>query len=224
MYLFLISGLPLGFLFLVLKAYPRGEDRDTRKAFLRGIAVFIPMWLVARLLGLIVPPVYGSFLLAFHEWAERLLPYAGLPALGYLIFYHRRESLSPGRRSRRITSFYAGALAPAGLFETMRIWGSPSPYILFFLPFFLAALCLLMPKAASVFHNGYGFGLAAAIAGSGLATFAASLCPYLLLASLWPIAILLVAAAGVAAWYFALPEILRQDPLPAENPQGFRRT
>jgi len=215
MYIFLIFGLPLGFLFLALKAYPREEYRDTRKAYLRGLAVFIPMWLVARLLGAIVPPVYGSFLLAFHEWAERLLPYAGLPALGYLIFYHRREKLPLGARSRRITSFYAGAMAPAGLFETMRTWGSPSPYILFFLPFFLAALCLLMPKAAHVFHNGYGFGLALAIAGSGAATFAASLCPYLLLASLWPLALLLLAAAGAAVWFFAYPEILRREPLAA---------
>jgi len=212
MYLFLILGLPLGFFFLVLRAYPRSEYPETRKAFLRGLAAFIPVWLVARLLGAMVPSVYGSFLMSFHEWADRILPYSALPALGYLIFYRPNENLPLGARERRLTAFYAGTLAPVGLFETIRTWGSPSPYVLFFLPLLLAALCLLMPKPAAAVHNGYGLGLALSIAGVAAATFAASLCPLLILASLWPLAIALVAAIGAAAWYFGYPEILRQVP------------
>jgi hypothetical protein len=217
MYFFLIVGLPSAFLFLILRAYPRSEYRDSRKAFLRGLAAFIPLWLVSRLLGIIVPAVYGSFFLSFHEWADRLLPYAVLPALAYMIFYRPHERLPLGASQRRLTSFYAGALAPVGLCEAMRIWGRPSPYVLFFLPFLLAAICLLMPKAAAALYEGYGFGLAKAIAGIAAATFAASLCPFFFLASLWPLALALLVAAGAAAWYFGYPDILRHPPVVFEE-------
>ena len=86
MYLFLIFGLPLGFLLLVIYGYPRSENTATRRAFGRGLAAFIPIWLLARLLGAIVPAAYGSPLLLFHEWVDRLLPYAAGPALTYLLF------------------------------------------------------------------------------------------------------------------------------------------
>jgi hypothetical protein len=216
MYFFLIFGIPLGFLLLVLREYPRNEYSATRKAFLRGLAMFIPIWFVARLLGAIVPAAYGSFLLAFHEWADRILPYAALPALSYLVFYRPGERLPPGAASRRLTAFYAGALAPVGLCETARIWGSPEPYALFLLPLFLGAICLAMPKAASLVYASFGYGLAATIASLAAVTFGVSLCPFLLLVRLWPLALLVVAAAGAGAWFFAYPELLARPPVVPE--------
>src|SRR5208282_5052531 len=118
MHLFLILGLPLGFLILVLYAYPRNEFSQTRGAYLRGLAAFLPIWLIARILGAIVSAAYGSFLLTFHEWADRLLPYAVLPALAYLVFFKPGERLPPGVEPRRLTAFYAGALSPVGVCET----------------------------------------------------------------------------------------------------------
>ncbi len=213
MYFFLIFGLPLGFALLVLDAYPRSEYQPANRAFLRGLASFIPIWLVARLLGAIVPAAIGSFLLAFHEWADRLLPYAALPALAYLVFYKPDQILPAGAVPRRLTAFYAGALAPVGLCETTRVWGNPAPYVLFLLPFLLAAICLVMPKAAMALRDGYGFRLAATIAAILASTFAASLCPALLLARLWPLAILLVASIGAGAWFAAYPDLLRRPPM-----------
>ena len=101
MYLFLILGLPLGFLLLVLDAYPRGEYSLAGRAFTRGLAAFIPVSIFARILGAIVPAAYGSFLLTFHEWADRILPYAALPALAFLVFYRPGERLPPGVALRR---------------------------------------------------------------------------------------------------------------------------
>jgi hypothetical protein len=212
MYLFLIFGLPLGFLLLVLREYPRNELSATKKAFLRGLAAFIPIWFVARILGSIVPAAYGSFLSAFHEWADRLLPYASLPALAYLVFYRPGERLPPGAVPRRLTAFYAGALSPMGLMETTRIWGSPESYTLFLLPILLAALCLAMPKVASMVYQSYGIGLGLTIAAFVATSLAFSLCPFLLLVRLWPIALLVAAAAGVGAWFFAYPELSMRPP------------
>lgn len=217
MYFFLIFGLPLGFILLVLDAYPRSEALSTRRAFTRGLAAFVPTWLLARLLGAIVPESYGSFLLSFHEWADRLLPYAVVPALSYLVFYRPSERLPLGEARRRLTAFYVGALSPVGLCETARIWGNPAPYALFLLPLLLAAICLLMPKAAFAAYEGYGFGLAASIAAVLAATFVASLCPFLLLARLWPIALALVAGIGAASWFLAYPELARRPPAPIEE-------
>ena len=214
MYLFLILGLPLGFVLLVLDAYPRAEFSQTGRAFARGLAAFIPTWLVARLLGAIVPAAYGSFLLTFHEWADRLLPYAATPALAYLVFYKPGERLAPGVVARRLTAFYAGALSPVGLCETTRIWGSSSPYPVFFLPFLLAAICLAMPKAAMAIHRSYGAGLALEIAAVLAVSFAASIGPFLILARLWPLAILLVAFLGLGARFMAYGELMRRPPLP----------
>jgi hypothetical protein len=214
MYFFLIFGVPLAFIFLVLREYPEGERSVTGKAFARGLAAAIPISLVARLLGAIVPTSYGSFLLAFHEWADRLLPYSLLPALCYLVFYRPGERLPSGAAPRRLTAFYAGALAPVGLFETFRVWGKPEPYALFLLPLFLAAICVAMPRIAAVAHESYGFKLVATYAGAALATLLASLCPYLFLVGLWPLALLAVAAAAAGAWFFAYPELERRPEVP----------
>jgi hypothetical protein len=211
MYFFLILGLPLAFLLLVLREYPKNELPAVRKAFLRGLVAFIPTWLAARMLGAIVPAVYGSFLYAFHEWADRLLPYTALPALCFLVFYKPGERLPPGSGPRRFTAFYVGALTPIGLCETARIWGSPEPYALFILPLLLAASCLVMPKAASFIHMSYGFSLAATIVALAAGGFVLSLCPFLFHVRLWPIALLITAAACAGAWFYAYPE-LRQRP------------
>jgi len=175
------------------------------------------MWLIARILGAIVPAAYGSFLLSFHEWADTLLPYSVLPAIAYLVFYRPGELLQPGVLPRRFTAFYAGALSPIGLFESARIWGNPAPYVLFLLPLLLGAICLAMPKAADSIHRAYGFNLAVTIGSIVAATFAASLCPFLFLARLWPLAVLLVSATSAAAWFFAFPELLRRPPLPVNE-------
>jgi hypothetical protein len=216
MYLFLIFGLPLAFLLLVLREYPRNELSAARKAFTYGLAAFIPTWLVARLLGSIVPAAYGSFLLAFHEWADRLLPYAVLPALAYLVFYRPGERLPPGAVPRRLTAFYAGALTPVGLCETARVWGSPEPYALFLLPILLGAICLAMPKAASLFHESYGVGLALTVAAFVCVTLVVSLCPFLMLVRLWPLSLLVAAAAGAGAWLFAYSELRMRPPVALE--------
>ena len=214
MYFFLIFGLPIAFLLLVLAVYPKNEYPTTSRAFSRGIAAFIPMWLVARILGALVPTVYGSFLLTFHEWADRLLPYAAFPALAYLVFYRSGERLPSGAAARRLTAFYAGALSPVGVCETVRLWGNTAPYTLFFLPVVLAAICLLMPKVAVTIYEGYGLALVTTITGAAAATFVASLFPFLLLGRLWLPALALVAGIGTAAWFFAFPELMRHPPVP----------
>jgi hypothetical protein len=213
MYFFLIFGLPLGFLLLALDSYPKSEYPKVRGAFARGLVASLPLWLVARILGSIVPPAYGTVLLAFHEWADRTLPYAFLPAVAYLVFYRPGERLPAGFAPRRLTAFYAGALSPVGLLETIRIWGNPDPYTLFFLPFILAASCLVMPKAAAAVHEAYGLRLAALVAGLLALTLVASLGPFLILARLWPLAVLLVAAAGAFSWFSGYPELLRHPPI-----------
>lgn len=214
MYFFLMLGMPLGFILLLLDAYPKSEYTAARRAFTRGLVAFVPLWLVARLLGAIVPESFGTFLLTFHEWADRLLPYAALPALAYLVFYRVGETLPVGAAQRRLTAFYAGALAPVGLCETARIWGNAAPYPLFLLPLLLGAICILMPKAVFAIHSGYGAGLASTLALVAAATFAASACPYLILARLWPLALAVVALAGAGSWYFSYPELRRHPPQP----------
>jgi hypothetical protein len=214
MYFFLILGLPLGFLLLSIGAYPAEERSVTRKAYKLGLLSFVPIWLVARILGGLVPSAYGSFLLLFHEWADRILPYSALPALAYLAFYRPDERLHPGTARRRLSSFYAGALSPVGLCEATRIWGSPDPYALLCLPFLLGAICLAMPVIATAIHEGFGIGLAATIAGAVAASLAASTLPWLFLARLWPLGLLVVAATGAAAWLLASTELFSRPPAP----------
>lgn len=207
MYLFLLFALPLGFWLLGLLLYPREEYADTKKVLLRGLIASVPTWLLARLLDLVAPECWGSILSVFAEWFNRFLPYALMPALGYLVFYRLDERLPPGYAQRRLTSFYAGALAPMGLFETIALWGKPSAYANLFLPFLIAALVLCMPPIVLNFQREYGKGkLKPALLACALSLAASAVRP-LFLAQLWPLAVILVAAIAVYAWYRVEPEL-----------------
>ncbi|MGO8695105.1 MAG: hypothetical protein ACLQMF_15700 [Rectinemataceae bacterium] len=214
MYIFLLFGPLLGFLLLVLLVYPSEELAETKRAALRGLLSALPIWILAHIIGSFVTPLYGSFLLGFHEWADRMLPYAGLPAAAYLIFYRLSEPLRPGAKARRITSFYAGAIAPLGLGEMVRLWGHPEPYDLFVLPFLLGAIVLAMPRIVMEVEDSYGARRAFVIVGAAAATFAASLCIWLFLLGFWPLAWLLAACIGLGAWAFARPALFRRAPPP----------
>ncbi|HUW39576.1 MAG TPA: hypothetical protein VMV90_01095 [Rectinemataceae bacterium] len=214
MYIFLLFGPLLGFMLLVLLVYPPEELAETKRAALRGLVTALPIWIAARILGSLVTPLYGSFLLGFHEWAVRMLPYACLPAAAYLVFYRLSEPLRPGAKARRMTSFYAGAIAPLGLGEMVNIWGHPEPYDLFILPFLFAAIAVAMPRFVVEIEDSYGMRRIAVILGAAAATFAASLCPWLFLLRFWPLAWLLAAVLCLGAWAYARPSLLRRAPAP----------
>ncbi len=216
MYAFLVLALPLGFLLLVLGVFPAGERSATKRPFLRGVLASIPLVLVARLLGAIVPTAPGSALGFFHELADRILPYAALPALLYRVFYRYGERLPPGAAERRLTAFYAGALAPMGLYETLRLWGRADPYELLLLPVVLAALVLSMPRLAFGFRDGYGFRMVLLTLGAAAAGVALAFIPFLFILRFWPLAWLLVAGAGWLAWFLSYPELARRPPPPTE--------
>jgi hypothetical protein len=215
MYVFVIFGLPLGFVLLYLRTYPREEALDVRRAFTRGMVAFVPTWIAARLLGSLVPAVYGSFLLSLHELADRTLPYACAPAAAYLAFYRFRDDRGHGFQQRRLTAFYAGALSPAGLGEMTRIWGAPDSYTLFAMPFILGAIVLAAPRVALALRLGYGAGLAGLVLASVAGLVALSLGPWLFLAQLWPLSLAIAAGSVAAAWFLASPELGRRPPQPA---------
>jgi hypothetical protein len=214
MYVFLIFALPLGFVLLYLKTYPREEALETRRAFARGLIAFVPTWIAARLLGSIVPAAYGSFLLSFHEMADRILPYACAPGACFLVFYRLRDDRGHGFLQRRLTAFYAGALAPAGLCEMTRIWGAPDSYTLFALPLIMCAIALAAPRAALALRDAFGASLALAILASAACLLALSFGPWLFLAQLWPLSLAIAALSVAAAWFVSSPELSRRPPQP----------
>ena len=87
MYLFLVFAPALAFFLLVYLYFPREEIEGTRKALIRGLIAALPVWLLSRLCGSILPAWPGSILGVLHEWADRFLPYSLFPALAYVVFY-----------------------------------------------------------------------------------------------------------------------------------------
>lgn len=216
MYAFLVLGLPLGFVLLDLVVYPREELIATKRAFFRGLISFIPICVASRALGSLVPELPGTIWSSLHEWADRILPYSLLPAATYLIFYRYGERLPAGTAERRLTSFYAGALTPAGLVEMIRIWGAPDPYGIFLLPLLFAAMTLLMPPLVFALRNSYGWELAGRIAALAIGTLAISFLPLLFLLGLWPLAWIVAAGAAWLGWVFAVPGLSRRPPPQSE--------
>jgi hypothetical protein len=200
MYIFLIVALPLGFLLLTILLFPKKENVATRRAFLRGLIAAIPVWGLARLLGAIMPSFWGSPLLAFHEWFDRFLPYALLPALAYPIFYRYHERIPAGESQRRLTAFYAGALSLSGLAEALRVWGHPGAYPVIILPILICATALAMPCIVLSTVNEYGAGRIKIIFAGAMASLAACFVLPLFLAQLWPLAIVLTAALSAGSW------------------------
>ncbi|HOX33903.1 MAG TPA: hypothetical protein PLB91_16350 [Spirochaetales bacterium] len=216
MYFFLVLALPLGFALLEQGLYPRDEVATTKRALFRGLLASLPLLLAARILGSLVPEAPGRIWSAFHEWADRILPYAFLPGLLYAVFYRYGERLPAGAAHRRLTAFYAGALAPVGLVELFRVWGSPDPYKALVLPLLLAAMVLAMPRLAFAFWGSSGSSLALLAAASLAASLALSCIPFLFLRRFWPLAWLAAGATIFLGWRSAGPELLRRPPPPSE--------
>jgi hypothetical protein len=217
MFLFLIFGIPLGFALLVVLLFPRDEMQDWRRALLRGLVSAIPVWIVSRFLGSLIPAAWGSPLLVFHEWFDRFLPYSVLPALCYAVFYHYSEKLARGRRERRFTAFYAGTLSPIGIGEMTRYLISPDFYGLIVLPSLLFALVLGVPLMIAVWIEAWTFRrvlLAFAFVGG---TLALSTPAVLLLARYWPLALLVSALAIMGSLWIAFPRLAWQAPIRASR-------
>jgi hypothetical protein len=214
MYAFLILAFPLGFLFLTLVAYPAEEKIATRRAFIRGLVSSIAVWLLALLLGAILPPFWGSPLLALNEWMGRLLPWALGPALAYAVFYHYGVHLAPGEAQRRLTAFYAGCLAPLGLTETVKVWGNPGAYPIFIIPLFFAVITLAFPRLVLGFFEAWGARKLGLVLLALFAGLAGGFVLPLFLAQLWPLALLLAALLAAGAWFYAAPELFRRPPPP----------
>jgi hypothetical protein len=204
---FLACGPTLAFLLVAVVTYPREEGFDARRAWIRGLVFSVPTVLIARLLGLLLPHHYVSIFLVLHEWIDRILPYALLPALGYAVFYHFKEKLQPGAAERRMTAFYSGALSPVGFVEALRFSGEPVPYMVFLLPTILVSILLLAPALAFSMYRSYGFRLVILILGGLAFTVAASLGVWLYFLKLWPLAWILAAGLCLGSWILAAPRL-----------------
>ncbi len=205
MYLFLLCGLPLGFYLLTLLRYPAEERPVHDKAVLRGLIACLPAWLLAKLFEALIPAFWGTFFSIFTEWFDRFLPYALVPALFYLFFYKYDEKIPQGLAVRRLVSFYAGAIGPLGIIETVACWGRPNAYLLLILPFLSAALVLALPPLLLSFAAEYGSGkVRPALIMLALTLLASSVWP-LFLAQWWVAALILTLGLCALVWFKVEP-------------------
>ncbi len=214
MYAFLVFSLPLAIFLLDMLVYPRQELVSMRRAFVRGLVAALPIWLLSRIPGLVIPYFWGSPFLAVNEWLDRFLPYSILPALAYAVFYRYGERLGPGMAQRRLTSFYAGCLALFGLGEMTKAWGHPDIYTVMVLPFILAATTLAAPRIVLAALGSWGFRRAIIIGAGALVTLAAGCILPLFLAQLWPLALLLAGVLCASAWFLSAAGLFARPSAP----------
>jgi hypothetical protein len=146
MYIFSIFAIPLSFYILVLVLYPPREHAEALRTWLRGFAMSLPLVLLARAAGSLVPTMYGTILSPLHEAADRFLPYVILPGAVYSLFRHGADSDAGNPSRRNMTSFYAGALSLSGCAEIFHTVEAPSVFTLFALPFLTFSTLLAAPR------------------------------------------------------------------------------
>lgn len=209
MYLFPISAIPLGFFFLAIVVFPFHERSAASRAFARGIFAFIPLALVEALASAVLDPGYGTPSHIAYEWTRLILPCALVPLVCFGIFYRLGSEPASDGMDRRILSFYAGALSPVALAESIRIWERPEPYTLFILPFALATIALAAPAAIRRIRESRARGIIATALATVTGSLVLSLGHWLFTAQLWPLAALGTMAAFLAAWLVSVPALGR---------------
>ena len=215
MYLFPVLALPLGFVLLYMSAYPEEERPTCRREVLRGLVLSPLVWILSGLVGSLMPDFPGSPLLILSDWADRSLPLAGLPLLGYALFHRLDERMPAGAAERRMAAFFAGSLMPIGVAEAARSWASPDLYLVVLLPVLTASMALVVGPAASGIAYEYGWRRAPRILALVLATMAAAAPRWLLLSGLWPLALLLTALIAFLSWLYAGQGLTRRQAAPA---------
>ena len=208
MWFFLVLCLPLSLAHAIFSWFPPAERESTKQALLRGLLSSIPVWLISRFLGSLLPSMVGSPFYAFNEWLDHILPYSLLPLLAYAFFWRLDEKVEGGLLQRRLTAFYGACLGPFGFVEMTRTELSPNLYTLIVLPLIILAIAASMPAVFRLWRGAWTsrrilMGLAFTIAGLLL-----GLTRWLLLARYWYIAIALVAGAALLVWFRALPGLL----------------
>ena len=215
MFLFLIIAPVLASLWLFIAAFPMTERKETRDAVIRGLAISLPLWFLARLFGSFLPEAWGSLLNSFHELFDRVLPYSAFPALGYAVFWNYREKMDRERFQRRLTAFYAAALAPMGLGETTRSLPSPDFHVVIILPFILATIVLALPILIQTWLGAWGWRRVLLVAGYLAGALILSSTEWFMVARNWYLSVLVVAAAFAIAWRAALPGLSAMPRNPA---------
>jgi len=215
MFLFMILGLPLAFATLVIRAYPAEELAETKRSLIRGLIFSIPLWFLARFLGGLLPPFWGSPLVVLHEFLDRALSYGALPLAGYALFWRFDEKIETPRFVRRLTAFYVACLAPMGLGEMTRSLLAPDFYSLFLLPLLLATLALALPLFVRTWMETWTSRRVLLGLGAAAALLVLSSSPWFLGAHNVLVPILVIGGSFALALLKTLPLLTKRSPRPA---------
>ncbi|MDP3178776.1 MAG: hypothetical protein Q8M76_12800 [Spirochaetaceae bacterium] len=192
---------------MAIVVFPSHERSAAARAFTRGIFAFIPLAMVEAIASTALDPGYGTPNFIAYEWVRLILPCALVPLACFGIFYRLASEPAGEETNRRILSFYAGALSPVALVESIRIWERPEPYSLFILPFALATIALAAPVAIRRIRESRPAGVVVTVLVAVTGSLILSLGHWLFTAQLWPLAALATMAAFLAAWIISVPAL-----------------
>lgn len=207
MFGFPLIAVPFSFLTLSAWFFGQSEQERLSKYFGRGFLLAIPCLLVHLLLYGIIPEAPGSLLSLFRIWWERFFLPSALGIGAYRLLHSFDETIRPGVPIRRYAAFLFGYFTLFGVAFTLRSYGSPDPFALFFFPALSVASIFLIVYFTDRIVVETGGYRALMIAAAVLASFALAGTAYLFNARLeWlgGILAMILLAVGVYLGRFLL--------------------
>ncbi|HUX39813.1 MAG TPA: hypothetical protein VMV83_01500 [Rectinemataceae bacterium] len=205
MWFFLVLCLPLALVHSIFTWFPPSEMVSTKRALIRGLISSIPVWILSRFFGSLLPSMLGSPLFALNEWFGRILPYSLLPLVAYAFFWRLDEKMEGDKLQQRLTAFYGACLGPFGFIEMTKIELSPDLYSLIILPVILLMIAASMPALFRLWRGSWTSRRVLIGMGFAIGSMLLALSRWLLMARFWYIALAIVGGGTAFAWFRALP-------------------
>lgn len=172
MYGFPIVAVPLTYLAVAAWFFPHFREERLTQSFGKGLLLALPCLLIHSLAFRFIPELPGSVLFLFRIWWERFFLPLGLGIAAHRLLYTFGETVRSASSLRRFAAFLFGYLTIFNAAFSIRAFGLPGPFTLYFFPILFIAAIFATLFFVERIATETGIRIALWIAAAALASFA----------------------------------------------------
>jgi hypothetical protein len=145
MYLFLITAVPIGLLYVITDLAAKGTRSASWRAAIKGAFIGALAFFLASALSDLLIPRYESATVIFYLWLKYLLVPIAPIAGGFFLFYRYKDGMEGKDPPWTAICYHSGAFSMVAFFTFFQYQGAPTLFMTMLYPLLLVAASILIP-------------------------------------------------------------------------------